>query len=191
MSTNTDTQDDYLQAFADTLAKGKETVAFRFHKPYYQYTACHVDFSIVYVDPTRQCNMGFYNNQYDDCKNKFQHLLITAQMDTSFPAPYAFRIVLDGERLGNCTLDTLETHYKALKSIHTKLAKLEETEGYVRDHMDFLLRLARVLKVSAYFHCFTRNETEVLCPDMKHFSDTVGHYIDANLKLMGIEKTPA
>ena len=138
------------------LHKGKEHVAFRVmsHCISGQEYA-HIRIGLVYVTDFKRedhSSFEFYDNYFDQ-KNKFKDIEIHAQMCTQYDSPYGWEIGFDTEN-GNriLTVDKLDEVQKTLKKIARKLRKIEETEGYIKDYVDFVMRIAQAVGVKSFYY---------------------------------------
>jgi hypothetical protein len=137
------------------LQKGKETVAFRISNDCRMHCDyAHITLEVIFVkDETKEWNdsIGFYDNNYNDM-HKYKGLQITCQMDRTNDKPYAFELTA---RLGNSegavNLQEAESLVKTLRPIQRKMNKIEEFEGSTDSFEVFILRLAKVLKVKAFY----------------------------------------
>jgi hypothetical protein len=142
---------------------GKETVALRLFVVPMQYSpgvTFHVN--VVYVENEQKNyveSMGFYNNYYGD-KNKYKGLSVQGNMFDDDVTPNQYEIHIDTDRDSLVTIEGAMEIVKTLKPIKRKLLKLDDELGQADSFDEYVCRLAKVLKVKAFYHASLTSQTD-------------------------------
>lgn len=154
------------------LATGREKVAFRVSMEN-NGSISHINLDLVYVGAMNQ--IEFYDNYYDQ-KHQYRGLSIKSQLCESFHEPYGYELVVSGNSFG-ITLSVANRITKVLSPIERKLQKLEKSYGSVYSFEDYVMRVAEVMGVKAFFtnHGSKRN---VYNPEMAELIPLIRTLVD-------------
>jgi hypothetical protein len=147
----------------EKIRLGKETVALRLFAVPMQYSSgvtFHVN--VVYVENEQKGyveSMGFYNNYFND-KNQYKGLSVQGTMFDDDVTPRQYEIHIDTDRDRLVTIERAMEMVKTLKPIKRKLLKLDDELGQADSFEEYVCRLAKVLKVKAFYHASLTSQTD-------------------------------
>jgi hypothetical protein len=176
----------------EKIRVGKETVALRLFAVPMQYTSgvtFHVD--VVYVENEHKNyvkSMGFYNNYFTD-KHQYKGLSIKANMYCDDLTPSQYEVHIDTDRDGTITIERAMAMVKTLKPIKGKLLKLDDQLGQTGSFEEYTCRLAKILKVKAFYHTSLTSKTdrtEYRNDNVSQLRQTIRSMIAANIETLSV-----
>ena len=176
----------------EKIESGKETVALRLYVVPMQFTpgvVFHVD--VVYVADEQKDyvqSMGFYNNYFTD-KNQYKGLCVKGSMFRDDVAPSQYQVHINTDRDNSVSLERAMGMVKTLKPINRKLLKLDEDLGQAESFDEYVCRLAKVLKVKAFYHpslTSKTDRTEYRNDNDSELRETIKSMIAANIETLSV-----
>jgi hypothetical protein len=176
----------------DKIRAGKETVALRLYTTPMKYTSgatFHVD--VVYVENENKKHvesMGFYNNYFTD-KHQYKGLSVKASMYCDDVIPHQYEVIIDAGRDSVVTIERATAMVKTLKPIKRKLLKLEDEHDQENSFEEYICRLAKVLKINAFYHnslTSKTDKTEYRNDDVTQLRQTIKSMVDATIETLAI-----
>jgi|TARA_R110002060_G_scaffold9059_1_gene13496 hypothetical protein len=176
----------------EKIRVGKETVAFRLYAVPMQYTSgvtLHVD--VVYVENEHKDyvqSMGFYNNYFTD-KHQYKGLSIKANMYCDDVTPSQYEVHIDTDRDAIVTIERAMSMVKTLKPIKHKLLKIADELGQVESFEEYVCRLAKILKVKAFYHASLNSKTdktEYRNDNVSQLRQTIKSIIAGNIETLSV-----
>jgi hypothetical protein len=176
----------------EKIRVGKETVALRLFAVPMQYTSgvtLYVD--VVYVENEHKDyvqSMGFYNNYFTD-KHQYKGLSIKANMYCDDVTPSQYKVHIDTDRDAIVTIERAMAMVKTLKPIKHKLLKIDDELGQAESFEEYVCRLAKILKVKAFYHASLNSKTdktEYRNDNVSQLRQTIKSIIAANIETLSV-----